>query len=62
MFAVDELLDTPDAPNQDLSDSHEPTMDDVVRRFRELCSRNTSSSALRRLTRATSEAFQEQLA
>jgi hypothetical protein len=59
MFAVDESLDTPDQPHRDLTDSREPTMDDVVRRFRELSRHDSSYSALRSLTRATTETFQE---
>ncbi len=42
MFVVDESCDTPDDANQDLSDYREPTMEDVVRRFRELSARNAS--------------------
>lgn len=59
MFVVEEPSDPPNDPNQDLSDYRELTMDDVVRRFRELSARNASYSEFRRLTRMTSKAFAE---
>jgi hypothetical protein len=61
-YVVEEPSNTPDDPNQDLSDYREPTMEDVVRYFRELSARNTSYSEFRHLTRITMKAFEEQVA
>lgn len=62
MFVVEESPDKPDGPTQPSTAYREPTMDDVVRAFRELSSRKTSYAEFKRLTRETIKAFAEQVA